>query len=251
MHAIILAGGFGTRLRHVVADVPKPLAPVAGRPFLAWLLESLARRGIGSATLSVHYEWEKIRDYFAHHPAPFPVDFAVEKAPLGTGGAMMSTLSLWERGGASLGEGAFPRTRSLSEAEAIFILNGDTFVALDFKKMWAQHMAAGATLSMALRQVPDTSRYGEVRVQNGIITAFGEGRDGAPGLINAGVYLASPAIFEGSAMPEAFSFERDFLPTRLAALTPRAFIAEEYFIDIGIPEDYARACRELPEVIGK
>lgn len=231
MHAIILAGGLGTRLRGIISDVPKPLAPIAGRPFLAWLLEHLARQGVTSATLCVHYQWEKIRDYFASHPAPFSIDFSVEKTPLGTGGAMALGMShVWDD-------------------QPVFVLNGDTFVSLDFRKMVEQHVGSGAPLSLALRLVEDTSRYGRVRVENYTVTAFMAGLPGEVGLINAGVYVMSPRLFAGRALPEAFSFERDFVPKYMDELKPRAFIASDYFIDIGVPDDYVRACRELPDII--
>jgi D-glycero-alpha-D-manno-heptose 1-phosphate guanylyltransferase len=232
MHVVILAGGFGTRLASVVSDVPKPLAPIAGKPFLAWLIEALAAQGIESVTLSVHHQWEKIRDYFTAHPTTIPLDYAVEKMPLGTGGAM-----------------AFALSRMPADAP-VLVLNGDTFVTLDYQAMHVQHVARKAVLSMALRKVADTSRYGKVVVSDGVITAFGAGLPGEAGLINAGVYMLSPGIFSGRALSAAFSFERDFLPKYLDEIAPVAYMAEDYFIDIGIPEDYARACRELPEIAG-
>lgn len=230
MKAIILAGGFGTRLRSVVSDVPKPLAPIAGRPFLAWLIASLAARGVTSVTLSLHHQWEKIRDYFAANPAPVALDYIVEQEPLGTGGAMRYVLERQQA------------------AEPVLVLNGDTYVQVDLEALARTHQASGASFTMALRGVDDSGRYGTVEVKDGIVTAFGEGTPGKPGLINAGVYILSPILFQ-EALPQAFSFERDFLPPRLAAIKPRAFMAGSYFIDIGIPEDYARAQAELPQKI--
>ncbi len=230
MHAIILAGGFGTRLRPVVSDVPKPLAPIGGKPFLAWLIGMLARQGVASVTLSVHHDWEKHRDYFAAHPPAVTLDYAVEKAPLGTGGAMAYAL------------------KQHPCDSPVLVPNGDSFVKVDYAALFKQHRESGARLTIALREVPDTARYGRVRTRDGIITAFGDGGAGEAGLINAGVYLMHPQLFAESGLAEAFSFERDFIPQRLAVLKPRSFLAEDYFIDIGIPEDYARACRELPEI---
>lgn len=228
MRAIILAGGFGTRLRSVVSDVPKPLAPIAGRPFLAWLIDSLEAQGVTHVTLSVHHQWEKIRDYFNANPAPVPIEYAVEPTALGTGGAMKFALG--------------------TSTEPTLVLNGDSYVKADIRKLYAQHLENNAVLSMVLRKVPDSGRYGTVETKDNIITAFGEGKAGEPGLINAGVYVLNPALFKEE-LPQAFSFERDFLPPRLGAIKPRAFIAEEYFIDIGIPEDYARAQAELPSLM--
>lgn len=230
MHAVILAGGFGTRLRSVVSDVPKPLAPVQGRPFLDWLIAVLARQGVNGVTLSVHHQWEKIRDYFTANPAAVPVDWVVEETPLGTGGAMRYVLAQKEI------------------QEPVLVLNGDSYVRADCRALYAQHQDGNEQFSMVLREVADSGRYGTVQVQEGVVTSFGKGQEGKPGLINAGVYVVSPGIFN-EPLPEAFSFEQDFLPPRLAALKPKAFIADGYFIDIGIPDDYARAQRELPEIL--
>jgi D-glycero-alpha-D-manno-heptose 1-phosphate guanylyltransferase len=230
MYAVILAGGFGTRLRSAVSDVPKPLAPVGGRPFIAWMIDFLAREGVSGVTLSVHHEWRKIRDYFSAHPAALPVEYAVEETPLGTGGAMGYALSGYK------GKGP------------VLVLNGDSFVRADYRALYRQHQKSGASLTMVLRAVPDTGRYGRVVEEEGVITAFAGGEPGRPGLINAGVYVMQPDIFLKNPMPQAFSFERDFLPSRIAALKPRSFHAGDYFIDIGIPEDYVRACRELPDI---
>lgn len=233
MHAIILAGGFGTRLRSVVSDVPKPLAPIKDRPFMAWLCDVLIAQGVTGITFSVHHQWEKIRDYFDANPPAVPVNYAVEDKPLGTGGAI-----------------AFAMKQAAPEAP-VLVLNGDTFVSVDYKKLYAQHLSHRAQMSMVLRAVPDTGRYGDVVTENGVVTAFKPGTAGKAGYINAGVYVLSPGIFAAHAMPEAFSFEQDFMPSKVAALAPRSFMAEDYFIDIGIPEDYARACLELPDIITK
>jgi D-glycero-alpha-D-manno-heptose 1-phosphate guanylyltransferase len=231
MHAIILAGGFGTRLRTVVSDVPKPLAPIGAKPFLAWLIESLASQGVTGVTLSVHHEWEKIRDYFQANPAPIPLSYAVEDKPLGTGGAMAYAM------------------REAGIQAPVLVVNGDTFVKADIAAFYKLHVKAGAEMSMVLRAVEDTGRYGQVLISGGVVTAFQPGKAGQAGYINAGVYVLSPSIFEKQSVPEAFSFEQDFMQPYVGTLKPRSFIADDYFIDIGIPDDYARACMELPKTI--
>lgn len=228
MHAIILAGGFGTRLKPVVADVPKPLAPVAGKPFLAWLIDALAAGGVTRATLSVYHEWEKIKQWFDAHGAPVAIDYAVEPSPLGTGGAILYAL---KHSGAS---------------QPAIIVNGDTFVEVDFCELYDHHLQSASPLTMVLRHVADTGRYGQIMVKEGIITSFAPGKPGKEGLINAGIYVVAPDLFDGFRLGEAFSFEADFLPAHLASLAPKAYIADDYFIDIGIPEDYARAQTDLP-----
>jgi D-glycero-alpha-D-manno-heptose 1-phosphate guanylyltransferase len=132
----------------------------------------------------------------------------------------------------------------------VLVLNGDSFVRVDYSALFTQHREMNAQLSIVLREVPDTGRYGRVEVKDGIITAFGDGGAGEAGLINAGVYVMHPQLFDESGLPDAFSFERDFIPPRLVSLKPQSVRADDYFIDIGIPEDYARACRELPQMMG-
>lgn len=231
MHAIILAGGFGTRLKSAVPDLPKPLAPIAGKPFIAWMVKTLAAQGITGITLCVHHQWEKIRDYFAEHPESVPIGYSVESIPLGTGGAMKHAL------------------KHQSANAPVLILNGDSFMRVDYQALFAHHRNGNACLTMVLREVPDTGRYGRVIVKKGVITSFEDGKLGKSGLINAGVYVMQPSIFEGNGLPEAFSFEHDFLPSRLEALRPQSYLAQEYFIDIGVPEDYARANEELPSIL--
>lgn len=224
MQAIILAGGFGTRLRSVIADVPKPMAPIHGKPFLAYLIDYLITQGITDVVLSVHYLREQIQAYFKSEYSGINVSYVVEDEPLGTGGAIMKSL------------------RMVKPNKPTFVLNGDTFLKLNYQAMYARHMDAQANASMALRTVPDCSRYGVVCIEGNVANEFKEQGGHYPGLINAGVYLLNATVFDAFSLPEVFSFERDFLFPKIALLQPQAFIVDEYFIDIGVPEDYARAC---------
>ena len=225
MRAILLAGGMGTRLRTVVQNMPKPMAPVAGRPFLSHLLDYLERQGVTEAILSVGYLHQKIMDAYGDRHGGIAIRYAVEDEPLGTGGGLRKALGLVEE---------FP----------VFALNADTLVDLDYRKMLQAHEQSSASLSIALRRLPDTGRYGRVVVDDGRVVAFEAHGPGQPGFINAGVYLFSENILK-TGQPEVFSFERDYLEPQAAALHPLAFEAEGYFIDIGIPEDYLRAQTEL------
>jgi len=228
--AIILAGGLGTRLRSAIGDLPKPLAPVGGRPFLQLLLSSLSRAGIDRVVLSLGHGAQPIRERFATCTHPH-LTFAIEETPLGTGGAIRDS-------------------QRQIRGDHAFVLNGDTFVNLDFTAMEIAFKAARTKLAVALKRVPDVSRYGAVLVESSRVTGFVEkGLCHEDGLINAGVYLASRDLFEGTALPDSFSFERDFLPTNLTRLDALGFITDGFFIDIGVPEDYARAQRELPTIM--
>lgn len=226
MDAIILAGGLGTRLRARVADRPKPMAPIAGRPFLAFLLDYLARQGISRVVLSVGYGRDSIIGFFGERYGGLDLAYAVEEEPLGTGGAIRHAMAQ-------------------SEADPLWVVNGDTFLALDYGAMRAAHLKPGVpAMSMALRHEADAGRYGTVVLDGGRIVGFAASGSGA-GLINSGVYLVSRSLFAAGA-PERFSFERDFLPEAVSRLEVRAHVTPAWFIDIGIPEDYDRAQTELP-----
>ena len=222
MQAIVLAGGLGTRLRGVIGDLPKPMAPVGGLPFLHRLLADLAQRGFTDVVLSVGHLHEKIVDYFGDRFAGLSVRYAIEASPLGTGGAIRQALDQAASG-------------------PCFVLNGDTYASVDFPAMRAAHTASGATLTMAVCDLPDIGRFGALTIDDGVVTSFREKGDRGPGSINAGVYLLDRAIFAGYPTGERFSFESDFLAPHLATLRPRAFRTAGAFIDIGIPEDYERA----------
>jgi D-glycero-alpha-D-manno-heptose 1-phosphate guanylyltransferase len=127
------------------------------------------------------------------------------------------------------------------------VVNGDTMLRLDYMAMWAAHHGSGGMpMTMALRRVPDAGRYGTVSMSGDRVTGFAAGGASGAGLINSGVYLLSPRLFDGHVLPTAFSLERDFLP--LAAREGRigGFATDGWFIDIGVPEDYDRAQTELP-----
>jgi len=225
MHAIVLAGGFGTRLRSVLPDLPKPMAPIHNKPFLAHLLIYLKSQGITEVILPVHYQAEKIMAYFQAQYAGISIRYVEEEKPLGTGGAIVNALSLYH------------------DDLPIFVLNGDTFVKLDYQAMFAQHQHAD--ISMALCHVPDCSRYGKVITDKNRIIAFREKGEQGAGLINAGVYLFRPDLFKSYSLPPQFSLEQDFIFSYLPQIHLQAFVTNDYFIDIGIPEDYARARLDL------
>jgi D-glycero-alpha-D-manno-heptose 1-phosphate guanylyltransferase len=224
--AIVLAGGVGTRLRRVVADVPKPMAPIMGKPFLALLLEFLSEQGVDRVILCVGYMREVIMGHFGQRLGSVEIAYSIEDEPLGTGGAIAQALKM-------------------VESRNVFALNGDTFLKMDYAAMERVHANTRPSLSIATREVPDVSRYDEIVLEGDRITNVRAGQEARPGLINAGVYLLSRDLFEGFTLPPRFSFERDFLRPFVARIRPTAFLVREYFIDIGVPEDYRRAQLEL------
>jgi len=232
MQAIILAGGFGSRLRASVSDVPKPMAPILQKPFLAYLLDYLSSQGIKEVLLVVHYLREKIQTYFQNKYGNMYINFVIEKEPLGTGGAILNALSY---------------VKDLSKS--ILVLNGDTFLKLNYKTMLQEHEQNNALLTIALRYVSDASRYGNAIVQNNHMIGFKENGGIGPGLINAGVYLIHPQLFSAYQLPKHFSFEKDFIRPFCSMIKPHVFLTDDYFIDIGLPQDYAQALKELPFII--
>lgn len=228
MQAIILAGGFGTRLQSVVKDIPKPMAPIHGKPFLAYLIEYLKSQGITRVILSVHYLREQIESFFGAHYQGIEVSYAVEEQPLGTGGAVLNAFQL------------------IDSPQPVFVLNGDTFLKLNYLEMFAEHQQTLPMLTMALRKIQDCSRYGVVSLHDQTVVAFHEKGNVGSGLINAGVYLINPAIFKLFPVSmTSFSFEKEFLFPYIHQLKPHAFIVDDYFIDIGIPADYAQVINDF------
>lgn len=232
--AIILSGGFGTRLRHVVSDVPKPMAPVAGRPFLAWLIDALAAKGISSVTLCTGYKSEVIEEYFKdEYLTPrgnrISIKYSREDEPLGTGGAALKALRI-SGGGDCL------------------LLNGDTFFDFDLSELCRRHKESGAVLTLALRKVADASRYGSVELGDGgrIGRIAEKSSDGRPGLINGGVYLVSPGLADLPLPEGTFSFEREVLEKLCSSQPFYGLASDGFFIDIGIESDYRAAQGLIP-----
>jgi D-glycero-alpha-D-manno-heptose 1-phosphate guanylyltransferase len=231
--AIVLAGGLGTRLRRTMPDLPnlpKPMLPVAGRPFLEYLLEFLRAGGVRRVVLSVGHLRAPVIEHFGKAWGGLVIDYAVEEAPLGTGGGLQLAL-----------------TRLSGEHG--YVLNGDTLLATPLVALGRSHAVAGRPITLTLRQIADTGRYGRCLVEAGSVTGFTTGIAGEPGLINAGMYAVRRDLFSGAGYSGAFSFENDFMASEVARLRPAAHIVDAPFIDIGIPESYTRAQSFVPALL--
>ena len=228
MEAIILAGGFGTRLRPAISDLPKSMADINGRPFLMYLFDRLIQYGTDHVILSVGYMHEHIANHFGSAYKNLQLSYAIEEQPLGTGGAIKLALEQ-------------------AQSDNALVLNGDTLFMLDLRAFKDFHVNHKSSFSLALRQVDDTGRYGAVSIDGkGRITGFAEKQSsGGPGYINAGVYLISKKYFLDFSLPELFSVEKDFLEKEYINGRFYGFASSDYFIDIGIPEDYSRAQTEF------
>ncbi len=225
--AVILAGGFGTRLQPVVKDRPKPMALIRGRPFLELLLDRLVEQQVTAIVLAVGYKAESISSYFGSSYRGVTVSYSIEVEPLGTGGAVRQALS------------------QVNTPDAI-VLNGDTWTSFSIRDMLNAHSAQGAALSMGIVAVADVSRYGAINVESGRVHSIREKGDAGPGFINAGVYLFGARARALLPDEKVFSLEQDFLVPHLAELKPLACVFDPPFIDIGIPSDYQRAQTLLP-----
>jgi D-glycero-alpha-D-manno-heptose 1-phosphate guanylyltransferase len=227
--AIILVGGFGTRLRNVISDLPKPMAPVNGKPFLEYLLLHLHKYGVKNVILSTGHLSEKIVAHFGNEFRGMKILYSHEESPLGTGGAIKLALSL-------CGD------------DEVLVMNGDSFFEIDVKQFSDLHHKSGADVSLALRRVENASRYGRIltNAQNRITDFKEKSDEPSPGLINAGVYLIRKKIFlDNSPAAASFSIEKDFFEKKCGQVMIKGFEFKGYFIDIGIPEDYSKAQDEF------
>lgn len=234
MEVIILAGGLGTRLRSVVSEVPKCMAPVAGKPFLWYLLKYLTRFDVNRVILSVGYlrevifKWiDVVKDEF-----PFVFDYAIEEEPLGTGGGIKLALAKVDE-------------------ERVFVLNGDTFFDVDLMQLYDAHMIGKKAITLALKPMKRFDRYGTVNMEpiTGTILSFNEKQYCEEGLINGGVYVINKnaLIFDG--LGARFSFETSVLEPQCSRQQLLGVVQNGYFIDIGIPEDYQRSQKDLIQFV--
>ena len=221
MEASVLAGGFGTRLAQVVKDVPKPMAPVAGKPFLQYVVDDLIDQGVDRIVFAVCYMKEVIIDFFHNSYRGAEVSYSIETEPLQTGGAIRQALELCME-------------------KQVLVINGDTFFSVDLSAMRRAAMRSGKEITIAVKEMYDFSRYGKVSVNDDMeVTAFHEKQYCERGYINGGVYDINRTVLK--TYPVKFSMEELCFPKLLQDRQIGAFISNGLFIDIGIPEDYARS----------
>jgi len=220
--AIILAGGMGTRLREVVPDLPKPMAPVNGKPFLNYLLLWLKKYNFDKLIISAGYKSDTIVKYFGSAFEDIQIEYAIEKKPLGTGGAVKFALNK-------------------TTAKEILIVNGDTWFPVDLDMFYSAHQKSKSKFSIALKEMKNFSRYGSVECRDNTILKFNEKKFCSEGLINGGIYFISRHILDSGNYPELFSLEKDLLEKEAGSGTIKSQVFDDPFIDIGIPEDYRKA----------
>lgn len=222
MEAIILAGGFGTRLRSICSDRPKPMAQVQGKPFLEHLLEYWKGQGVSHFILSVGYLRRAIIEYFGKEYRGIPIDYAIEDEPLGTGGGLLQSIPY------------------LHKQESLFlVLNGDTF--FDVPLATFSHKGE---VTLALYKIEKNTRYHGVTLDdNSKILNF---NDPHSPLINGGCYLFDQKSLARFQQKKSLSLEKEILPILMGEGKCYGQLFNGFFIDIGIPEDYAQ-CQHLFE----
>ena len=224
---IILAGGLGTRLRSAVPDLPKCMAPVAGKPFLSYVIDHFRQQGIEKFIFSLGYKHEVIQDFLDTFYADCNKQYVIEKEPLGTGGAIQLAC------------------RQATEKQ-VLTLNGDTMFSIQLAELTAFHQQHQAHCTLALKPMQHFDRYGVVELQeNGAIKSFKEKQFYESGLINGGIYALQVDAFLNEGLPSKFSFEKDYLEQFYTVRPMFGIVQDAYFIDIGIPEDFEKANREL------
>jgi len=228
---IVLAGGLGTRLRSVVSDLPKCMAPVNGKPFLAYVIDHFLQQGISNFIFSLGYKHkmiiEYLEEYSTHHPPPLTIQYSIEEEPLGTGGAIKKACTL-------------------AKDKNVFVTNGDTLFKANTKALQNFHLQKKAACTLALKPMKDFDRYGVIELnEDDSIKNFSEKKHYERGLINGGLYMLNIAAFLQHSFPEKFSFETAYLEKFYNTNCMYGLVQDEYFIDIGIPQDYARAQNEL------
>lgn len=222
---VILAGGFGTRVSHLLPGIPKPMAPVAGRPFIEWVVRFFARHGAREFVLSTGYLADVIADHFARQPVPdVRVTCTPETTPLGTAGGFLNCL---------------PSERS--ESDLWLVVNGDSLVFADPLPLVAPLHAGTADAALLGLALDDAARYGTVEIDpTGRLTAFREKTPGA-GVINTGVYAFNGAALRGLPERRPLSFETEVFPTLVAAGRVAGAKTAARFLDIGTPASLAEA----------
>lgn len=232
LDSIVLAGGLGTRLRGVVPELPKALAPVNDKPFLDIILSSLSKWGcIEKVVIAAGYMADKIieryRDTSRYN---FKMLFSVEEELLGTGGAIKKALQQ-------------------TETDSVLVLNGDSYVETDLHVLAKKHMETSASMTIVLREVDNASRYGRVKLNSdNRIECFEEKTpERSKGYINAGMYLIKRKLFDDVKDNNVISLEKELLPAFIKEGV-FGYISSGKFIDIGIPETYKIADKYLKEV---
>ncbi len=217
---IILAGGFGTRLSHLIPDLPKCLAPVADKPFLHYIIEYLISQQVNLFVFALGYKHELIVQYIQDFYPSLKTRFIIEDEPLGTGGAILKSLEICDE-------------------EHVFVVNGDTYFPINLNQLLNQHKSLNSFITIGVKAMNHPSRYGTLQLEKDqCIRSFFEKKEIHYGLINGGIYLIHRIPFIDKHFPKKFSFEQDVLEKETSNGQIFGQVQDHFFIDIGVPEDY-------------
>jgi len=231
LRALILAGGFGTRLRPITYNTPKPMIPVRNRPFLEYLLYYLKRQGLREIVLCLHYMPEEFIEYFNDgSKLGIHIVYSIEKEPLGTGGAIKNAEKF--------------------VSDTFLVMNGDTFLEFDLVKMLEFHNDHEGIGTIAIKYMKPAKRYGVIKIDsNWRILRFIEKAEINEGFINAGVYIFNRKLLDYIPKDKRVSLEKDILPMVLQHEKIYGFQVNGYFIDIGVPGDLYRFEKEFDMIV--
>lgn len=231
MQAIILAGGQGTRLQTILKDVPKALASVRNKPFLDYLLQFLNQQGITHFIFALGHQHQQILDYLNAKEKSWTYSCVIEQEALGTGGAVKKAIET-------------------ATEKDVWVINADTYLALNMKAMYQQHIVNNALATIALKEMNHFDRFGLIHInQSNCITSFEEKRACENGLINAGFFIVNKNRFLiHTASKEKFSIEKDFFELQLFTKAIFGYMTNGFFIDLGVPEDFEKAQILLPNI---
>ena len=217
-------------MQGVIGNYPKCMAPVNGKPFLAYLFDYINKQKATKVILSLGYKHNVVIDWLEDQDLYFELDYVIESEPLGTGGGILAAMEV-------------------AETDDVAVLNGDTMFKVNLQEQYAFHKSNNAATTLALKKMQKFDRYGVVNTDaKGVITSFEEKQYKEEGLINGGVYFINREAFLAKNLPEKCSFEKDYLEKFVKEKKFYGFKSEDYFIDIGIPADYAAAQEDFKTI---
>jgi D-glycero-alpha-D-manno-heptose 1-phosphate guanylyltransferase len=230
MECIVLAGGLGTRIKSAIGDTPKAMAEVNGRPFLYYLFQYLESQECTRVILSLGYKAETIIEWVRAQSYGFEIDQVIEQQPLGTGGGIQLAIKQCKE-------------------EDVAVINGDTLFETDLNALIDFHVYKDVETTLALKKMNAFDRYGTVAINDQHrVVSFSEKKFENEGLINGGIYIINRDRFLKRRLPEVFSFEKDYLGKYVSEGNFCGLPCDDYFIDIGIPEDYKKAAEDFKEL---
>lgn len=229
MDVIILAGGFGTRLKDVVHEVPKSMAPINGIPFLTYILNYLYNYNVNTIVMAVGYKRHQIMDHYGYEYRGMKIRYSIEREPLGTGGAIKKAMKL-------------------VTTDNVLVLNGDVYAPIKLDEIMKKHEEHQAKVTMAVKPMQHVSRYGIVDFDDNRIKRFEEKKPVDFGYINTATYVMNKKFLNSFDTPNRFSMEQDLFANTVSDYNYVPYVYKGYFMDIGIPKDYQKFEEDMEQI---